>query len=127
VELINSRKEDRKMNSYIFLTISIICEVFATTMLKMSDGFTVLLPAIGSIVGYGISFFSLGLTLKTMPLSLAYAIWAGAGTVLTALVSVVLWGEVLSMIKIVGILLIIGGVIVLNTTTNNETATEPSK
>lgn len=115
------------MNSYIFLTISIICEVFATTMLKMSDGFTVLLPAIGSIVGYGISFFSLGLTLKTMPLSLAYAIWAGAGTVLTALVSVVLWGEVLSMIKIVGILLIIGGVIVLNTTTNNETATEPSK
>ena len=115
------------MNSYIFLTISIICEVFATTMLKMSDGFTVLLPAIGSIVGYGISLFSLGLTLKTMPLSLAYAIWAAAGTVLTALVSVVLWGEVLSMIKIVGILLIIGGVIVLNTTTNNETATEPSK
>ena len=57
-------------------------------------------------------------------MSLAYAIWSGVGTALTALVSVVLWGEVLSVLKIIGILLIISGVVVLNTANNKETATE---
>ncbi|GIO23704.1 multidrug efflux SMR transporter [Oceanobacillus sp. J11TS1] len=114
------------MRAYIFLTISILGEVFATTLLKVSDGFTVLLPAIGAIVGYGVSFFCLGLTLKTMPLSLAYAIWSGAGTVLTLFVSIALWGEVLSVLKIIGIILIISGVVVLNTSNSREKATASS-
>ena len=112
------------MKAYILLTISIISEIFATTMLKMAEGFTILLPSLGAIVGYGLSFYFLGLTLKTIPLSLAYAIWSGVGTALTALVSVVLWGEVLSVLKIIGILLIISGEVVLSTANNKETATE---
>lgn len=114
------------MKAYILLSLSIIFEVFATTMLKMSDGFTILLPSIGVVVGYGLSFYFLGLTLKTLPLSLAYAIWAGVGTLLTLLVSVVLWSEVLSILKITGLLLIVSGVVVLNTSKSNKTATEPS-
>ena len=83
-----------------------------------------IIPSLGAIVGYGLSFYFLGLTLKAIPLSLAYAIWSGVGTALTTLVSVVLWGEVLSVLKIIGILLIISGVVVLNTANNKETATE---
>ena len=114
------------MKAYILLALSIVGEVFGTTMLKMAEGFTILFPSIGAIIGYGLSFYFLGLTLKTLPLSLAYAIWAGAGTVLTTLVSVLLWGEVLNTLKIIGILLIISGVVILNTTKNNETETAPS-
>ncbi|MDG6556382.1 multidrug efflux SMR transporter [Staphylococcus aureus] len=114
------------MKAYFLLSISIIFEVFATTMLKMSDGFTILLPSIGVAVGYGLSFYFLGLTLKILPLSLAYAIWAGVGTLLTLLVSVVLWSEVLSILKITGLLLIVSGVVVLNTSKSNKTATELS-
>ncbi|GAB2540265.1 DMT family transporter [Gracilibacillus alcaliphilus] len=111
------------MKTYLFLIISIITEVFATTMLKISEGFTVPFPSFAAIIGYGFSFYFLGLTLKTMPLSLAYAIWAGAGTALTVLISVIFWGEVLSILKVIGILLIISGVVVLNTAKSNETAT----
>lgn len=77
------------MKGYIFLTISILSEVFATAMIKVSSGFTLLLPSIGVVLGYLLSFYSLGLTLKTLPISLAYAVWAEVGTILTTLVSVV--------------------------------------
>jgi multidrug resistance protein EbrB len=114
------------MRAYIFLAVSICAEVFATTMLKVSDGFTVLLPSIGVIAGYALSFLFLGFTLKIMPLSLAYAIWAGLGTALTTLISVVVWGEFLSVLKVIGILLIIGGVIVLNSADQNKAADSSS-
>ncbi len=102
------------MKSYILLAFSILGEVFASTMLKMSEGFTVLLPSYGVVAGYGFSFYLLALTLKSIPLSLAYAIWAGVGTALTVLIGVVVWDEALSMLKISGTLLIIGGVGLLN-------------
>ncbi|WP_068672232.1 multidrug efflux SMR transporter [Oceanobacillus sp. Castelsardo] len=113
------------MKSYIVLAISIIGEIFATSMLKLSEGFTVLSPSIGVIIGYGLSFYFLSLCLKTISLSLAYAIWSGAGTALTALIGVILWGEVFTTLKILGILLIIGGVVVLNSSRNKEIEKEP--
>lgn len=114
------------MKPYILLAVSIIAEVFATTILKVSDGFTILLPSIGVIAGYALSFLFLGLTLKMMPLSLAYAIWAGMGTALTTLISVTVWGEFLSVFKIIGILLIVGGVIVLNSSNSDKAAASSS-
>lgn len=114
------------MNGYAYLTISIMAEIFGTTMLKMSAGFTNLLPSLGVIIGYGISFYMLGLTLKTIPLSLAYAIWSGVGTALTALIGVLLWDELLSLLKLSGLVLIIGGVILLNLSDNQESEKEPS-
>lgn len=109
------------MKGYLYLTISIITEVFGTAMLKLSDGFTVLLPSLGVAAGYGLSFYCLSLCLKTVPLSLAYAIWAGLGTALTALLGVLFWDELFGPLKIAGLLLIIGGVILLNSNTK-ETA-----
>lgn len=102
------------MKKYVMLAISIVAEVFAATMLKLSNGFTELLPIVGVIVGYGISFGMLGVLLKYMPISVAYAIWAGAGTLLTAVVSVFVFGEVFTLLKIVGIVTIVAGIVVLN-------------
>lgn len=102
------------MKGYLFLTLSIISEVFATTMLKLSDGFTVLGPSLAVALGYGISFYSLSLCLKTMQLSLAYAIWSGVGTALTVMVGIIIWNDIFNLYSAIGIALIIGGVILLN-------------
>jgi len=108
------------MKGYLFLTLSIISEVFATTMLKLSDGFTVLEPSVAVALGYGISFYSLSLCLKTLPLSLAYAIWSGVGTALTVIVGIVIWDDMFNLYSALGIALIIGGVILLNEGNRND-------
>lgn len=108
------------MKGYLFLTLSIISEVFATTMLKLSDGFTVLGPSVAVALGYGISFYSLSLCLKTLPLSLAYAIWSGVGTALTVIVGIVIWDDMFNLYSALGIALIIGGVILLNEGNRND-------
>lgn len=72
---------------------------------------------------YGVSFGMLGILLKYMPISVAYAIWVGAGTLLTAVVGVVVFGEVFTLLKIVGIVTIIAGIVVLNL---NEEEQQPS-
>ncbi|MEB2299163.1 multidrug efflux SMR transporter [Lysinibacillus xylanilyticus] len=102
------------MKGYLFLALSIVSEVFATTMLKFSEAFTILGPSIAVALGYGISFYSLSLCLKTLPLSLAYAIWSGIGTALTVIVGIVVWGDIFNLYSAIGITLIIGGVILLN-------------
>lgn len=102
------------MTAFSFLTLAIIAEVFASSMLKRTEGFTRIGPSIGVVVGYGTAFYCLALTLKVIPIGTAYAIWAGLGTVLTAIVGVVLYKERFNRKKILGILCIILGVVVLN-------------
>lgn len=114
------------MKAYFILTLSILFEVFATTMLKVSEGFTVILPSIGSIVGYALSFYLIAIALKTLPLSFAYAIWAAAGTAMTAIIGILIWGELFSAAKVAGLLLIIGGVILLNISDPAEPEEQPS-
>lgn len=81
------------MKSYLFLVIAILGEVGATSALKASDGFTKLWPAILSVLGYGIAFYFLSLTLRTIPVGIAYAIWAGVGIVFMALIGLVAFGQ----------------------------------
>ncbi|MFT4412870.1 DMT family transporter [Fredinandcohnia humi] len=102
------------MKAYLFLMIAIVSELFGTSMLKASNGFTKLLPSIGVILGFGLAFFSLSLSLRTIPLSIAYAIWSGIGTAVTAIIGVLVWKEKLNIMSVAGILLIIIGVILLN-------------
>ncbi|MFJ7666878.1 DMT family transporter [Lysinibacillus sp. NPDC097195] len=102
------------MKGYLFLAISIVFEVMATTMLKLSQGFTVIGPSFVVVFGYGISFYSLSICLKTLPLSLAYAIWSGVGTALTVILGIVIWGDIFNLYTAIGMSLIIGGVVVLN-------------
>lgn len=107
--------KNEKKFAYILLAISIISEVAATALLKTANGFENITPMIFSLVGYGISIFFLGLSIKKIELSVAYAIWAGVGTVLTLAVSVILWGEVVSVMKVIAVMVIISGVVILNT------------
>lgn len=102
------------MNHYLLLMVAIISEVFASSMLKASAGFKKLLPSLGVVVGYVAAFYALSKTLQTLPIGVAYAIWAGLGTALTAIVGMLFYKEKMNATKFAGIILIIGGVMVLN-------------
>jgi small multidrug resistance pump len=100
--------------NYLWLAAAICSEVFATSSLKASEGFTRLLPSIAVVAGYGVSFYCLSQTLRTIPLGVAYAIWSGLGTVLIALVGAVLYRQMLDRAALLGMTLIITGVLVMN-------------
>jgi small multidrug resistance pump len=102
------------MPQWIFLSIAIVCEVIGTSALKASDGFTRLWPSVIVIVGYAAAFYFLSLTLKTIPVGVAYAVWAGAGVALIALIGWLYFGQTLDAPAIIGMLLIVAGVVVLN-------------
>lgn len=99
---------------YIYLSLAIILEVVGSSFMKSSEGFTKWLPSAVVIVTYIASFYSLSLALKTMPLGVAYAIWAGMGIVLTAAVSVIIFKHKLDLPAVIGITFIVIGVVVMN-------------
>ena len=102
------------MKSWLFLAVAIIGEVAATSALKSSDGFTKLAPSAVVVVGYGVAFYFLSLALKSIPVGIAYAVWAGLGIVLVAGIAWLLHGQKLDAWALVGIGLIVSGVAVLN-------------
>lgn len=102
------------MKSWLFLGIAIICEVIATSSLKASNEFSKVVPSIIVIVGYAGAFYFLTLALKTIPVGVAYAIWAGLGIVAVAAISWFLYNQKLDFPAVIGIALILSGVIVMN-------------
>lgn len=102
------------MQQWLFLSIAIVSEVMATSALKASAGFTRPLPSLVVVVGYGVAFYFLSLTLKTVPVGVAYAIWSGAGVALIALVGWAFLGQRLDAPAIIGLGLIVAGVVVIN-------------
>ena len=99
---------------YWFLVIAIIAEVIGTNALKASDGFSKLTPSIIVVVGYGASFYFFSIVLKSIPVGIAYAIWAGMGIVLLAITAAVIFKQIPDMPAIIGMGLIISGVVVIN-------------
>ncbi|MGW2047618.1 DMT family transporter [Streptomyces sp. NPDC001858] len=99
---------------YLTLAGAIAAEVAATTAMKYSEGFSRLWPSLLTAVGYVVSFLLLAQTLKSVGIGTAYAIWAGVGTAAIAVLGLTLFGESLTLTKVAGVLLIIGGVVVLN-------------
>lgn len=102
------------MQQWVFLSMAIISEVIGTSALKAAAGFTRLWPSVVVVVGYASAFYFLSLTLQTIPVGVAYAIWAGAGVALIALIAWVFMGQALDLAGIVGLALIVAGVIVIN-------------
>lgn len=102
------------MRNYLFLLAAIVAEVIATTALAQSDGFTRLSPSLTAIVGYAAAFWLLSFPLRTMPTGVVYAIWAGLGIVLIALVAWIWSKQPLDLPAVVGLALIISGVITIN-------------
>lgn len=100
--------------SWIYLAIAITAEIIATTALKASDGFTRLYPTIITVSGYFAAFYFLALTLKVIPVGVAYAIWSGAGVVAISLIGYVMFKQTLDTAALIGIGMIVAGVVVLN-------------
>jgi small multidrug resistance pump len=99
---------------YVLLSAAIATEVFGTTLLKYSHGFTRLWPSVGTALAYLASVFLLARTLRVMEVGTAYAIWSAVGTALIAIIGVLLFSESASPVKIVGLILVIAGVVVLH-------------
>ncbi|AJY49522.1 DMT family transporter [Halomonas sp. KO116] len=98
--------------TFVYLVLAIVAEVIATSALKASMGFTRPLPSV-VVVGYGLAFYLLSLVLRTLPVGVAYAIWAGLGIVLVTLVGIVVFGEKPDLPAVLGISLIVAGVVLL--------------
>lgn len=102
------------MSNYWFLGIAIVAEVVATSFLKSAEGFTRLWPSVIVVLGYGVAFLCLSLTLRTIPTGIAYAIWSGAGIVLVSAIAWLWLGQKLDAAALVGMGLILAGVLVIN-------------
>ncbi|BEH09238.1 MULTISPECIES: DMT family transporter [Geobacter] len=109
------------MHKWLYLLVAIISEVAGTSALKSAEGFTRLWPSCVVVVGYASAFYFLSLTLKSIPVGIAYAIWSGLGTALVAVVAWVFMGQRLDLPAVFGILLIIAGVLVLNLCSTSAT------
>ncbi|MFR3273444.1 MAG: DMT family transporter [Slackia sp.] len=81
------------MVAYALIGVAVVAEVFGDSMMKLSNGFQRKLPLVGTVLGYGIAFYLIALTLEHLPLGPVYAAWTGLGIALTAIVGAVVWKE----------------------------------
>ena len=101
------------MNKWIYLSLAIFSEVLATASLKSTEGFTKLWPSVLVLVGYSAAFYFLSMTLDSIPIGVAYAIWSGVGVAAITLVSIFFLDQKIDTAGFIGIGLIVAGVIVL--------------
>ena len=101
------------MKNWLILLAAILSETIATTALKASEGFTVLIPSVVVVVGYCLSFYFLSLTLRSIPVGIAYAVWSGVGVALVTLFGFLVYNQKLDLPALLGILLIMTGVVVM--------------
>ncbi len=100
--------------SWLYLALAILLEVAGTTSMKLSEGFTRLVPTVLLVVFYALSFSLMTLALKRIDVSIAYAIWSGVGTALIAGIGIIWFREPATVVKMVSLGLIIAGVVGLN-------------
>jgi small multidrug resistance pump len=101
------------MPAYAYLAVAIAFEVVATSALKASKGFTVLVPSLIVMIGYGVAFYSLSLALRGVPLGIAYGMWSAIGIVLVSIAGWLLYQQRLDFPALVGLGLIVAGVLVI--------------
>lgn len=104
--------------AWLYLLVAIVAEVVATSALNASQGFSRPLPSVIVVTGYAIAFYFLSLTLRSIPVGIAYAVWSGVGVVLISLAGLVLFGQRLDFPALLGIGLIVAGVLVINLFSN---------
>jgi len=108
------RLVQKDLMKWLHLIIAVVSEVIATSALKSSESFTKLYPSLIVVAGYGTAFYFLSLTLRSMPVGIAYAVWSGVGVLLVTLVGMFVYGQRIDLPGWVGIGLITAGVLVLN-------------
>ncbi|WP_150050409.1 MULTISPECIES: DMT family transporter [Methylomonas] len=110
------------MNDWWFLAVAIVAEVIATSALKASEEFSRFWPSLLTLAGYGLAFYCLMLTLRTIPVGVCYAIWSGAGIVLITLVGWFGFGQKLDAPALWGMALIVAGVVVIRLFSDSASA-----
>lgn len=98
---------------YLFLLLGIVLEIVGLVALKESQGFARILPTMVFVVGIGLSFYFESLALRTLPISMTYAVWAAAGVVGMAVIGVLFYGESMGVGSAVGVVLVVSGVTVM--------------
>jgi small multidrug resistance pump len=106
---------------YVYLGIAIVAEVIATSSLKAAEEFTRPIPSIVVVIGYAIAFYCLSLSLRVIPVGIAYAIWSALGVVLVCIAGSMFYGQMLDTPALVGIGLIVAGVVVINLMSSSVT------
>ena len=102
------------MNSWLAISIAIAVEVVATSALKASQEFTKLWPSLCVVIGYGISFYFMTISLRTIPLGVMYAIWSGVGIVAISIIGWIVYKQTLDLPAMIGVALIVLGVVVIH-------------
>ncbi|SHE40115.1 small multidrug resistance pump [Ruegeria intermedia] len=100
--------------AYLILLLAVVAETIGTTALQASQQFTRLWPSVLVVVGYGVAFYLMALTLKVMPVGIVYAIWSGLGITLIALIGFVVFGQRLDWPAVLGLAMILGGILVIH-------------
>ena len=100
--------------AYVYLGLAIIAEVVATTALKASEEFSRLLPSLLVVFGYAFAFWALSIVIRTIPVGIAYAVWAGVGVVLVAVASAIIYRQIPDLAAIIGMTLIVSGVVIMH-------------
>ena len=108
------------MFAWLILAVTILLEVVGSTMMKLSNGFSVFWPSVGVFVCYSAALAGLTITLKYIELSIAYAIWAGAGTALIAIIGILCFREPVSAMKVVSLILVVAGVVGLQLSSHHS-------
>ena len=99
---------------WLWLFLAIALEVTATVCLKLSDGFSRLLPTLLMVLFYGASFFPMAVAVRRLDIGIAYAVWSAVGTALMTIVGVLVFKEATSLLKLGAIAMIVVGVVCLN-------------
>jgi len=99
---------------YVYLMLAIVLELCGTTCMKLSNGFENKLFAAGTLISFGVCFYFSALSMKTIPLSIAYATWSGLGIVLAAAIAKIFFNETISTPVLIGIFFIVVGVVLCN-------------
>lgn len=103
-----------KLRAWLYLVATVVLEVVATLCLKESDGFTVLVPSVVSLTAYAATVVALAFALREIPMSVAYVIWAGAGTAGVVLFGALIFDEAPTLASWIGVALVIAGVVMIN-------------
>lgn len=107
--------------AWLILAATILCEVLGSTMMKLAEGFTHFWPSVAVFICYGLALTGLTYVLKYIDLSIAYAIWSGAGTALIALIGILYFKEPVTAVRIVCLGLVIAGVVGLQLSAEAKT------
>ena len=100
--------------AWLYLGLAIVAEIIATSALQATHGFTKLWPSVLTLLGYGLAFYFLSLTLRSIPLGIAYAIWSGVGIVCVSIIAYFLYKQSLDLPAVLGMSMIVGGVVIIN-------------